>query len=77
VEKINLSKAVNHLINPPVKAQTAMKAFYRFVTESSERWQEHRDYLWPAWESTGELRRFESSTWFLNREALACEGRLR
>jgi len=54
--------------NPPVNAQEALKAFYLYVTESKEKWQDHRDYLWPKWITNGEIDRFEQSDWFKGRQ---------
>ncbi len=60
VRKLNFSKKVNHLLNPPVNPQEALASFHRYVTESGEKWEDHRGYVWPNWESSGELKRFES-----------------
>jgi hypothetical protein len=53
---------------PPVDPQQALRAFYEYVTESGQRWRNHRDYLWPQWIADGELERFESSAWFKSHE---------
>jgi hypothetical protein len=72
-----VSPKVNQLL-PPVKAVDALRAFYNFVNESGHRWQDHRDYLWPAWtwpqegENKSELARFEESAWFKKRESKRC-----
>ena len=68
-----------HHLNPPIRAEDALRAFYAYVTESGENWQDHRDYLWPDWVKDGELERFEKSEWFKTREQAplkACEKRL-
>lgn len=68
-----------HHLNPPVQAQAALRAFYQYVTEAGEQWQDHRDYLWPDWIENGELDRFEKSDWFQRREPLtekSCEEKL-
>lgn len=71
----------NHTLNPPVDAQLAMRAFYKYVTESGLKWQDHRDYLWPQWTwvidgKPSELEKFETSQWFRDRERSNCEGKL-
>jgi hypothetical protein len=67
VEKIDIEHKKHHL-NPPIQAQEALRSFYIYVTESGLRWQNHRDYLWPAWIQAGEVERFENSRWFTERE---------
>jgi hypothetical protein len=67
--------AGDHL-RPPVNPEEALRAFYNYVREAGHRWQNHRDYLWPAWvwpnegETTSVLDRFEQSSWFHEREGL-------
>jgi hypothetical protein len=62
------------MLVPPVNPQIALREFYIFVRESGHRWNDHRDYLWPAWtfqqegQSLTELQRFESSDWFRMQE---------
>lgn len=66
-----------HLLEPPVEAQAAMRAFYTYATEAGERWQDHRDYLWPKWGWDGEIEKFENSRWFKQQEShKSCEKRL-
>lgn len=67
-----------HHLNPPVRAEDALRAFYVYVTESGLKWQDHRDYLWPDWIENGELERFENSDWFKRRESplKRCEANL-
>ncbi len=77
VAKLDFSPDVNHLLNPPVKPQEALKAFYIYVTEAGADWADHRDYLWPQWISSGELAKFEKSLWFRNRELRRCESLLK
>lgn len=81
VQPINLdADGENHMLNPPVDPQLALRAFYEYVTESGLKWQDHRDYLWPKWmykqdgESQSQLEIFEQSEWFLQQEAQSrCE----
>jgi hypothetical protein len=63
-------------LTPPIAAQDALRAFYQYVNESGQRWQNHRDYLWPQWMSGGEVEKFESSGWFKAREG-SCADLLR
>jgi hypothetical protein len=53
-----------HKLTPPIDAQEALRAFYRYVTESGELWKNHRNYIWPQWIWDGELKKFEASRWF-------------
>lgn len=83
VKPISFSVAEeNHMLNPPVDPQLALRAFYRYVSEAGMKWQDHRDYLWPQWTWTiegqpSELQKFETSQWFLEREKLkSCEKNL-
>lgn len=46
---------------PPVDPQEAMAAFYDYVTEAGEKWEDHQDYLWPMWVSGGEVKKFNAS----------------
>lgn len=62
-------KAKKHLLNPPITAQAGLRAFYQYVTEVGERWEDHRDYVWPSWRFDGDLARFEDSQWFRVRQA--------
>lgn len=73
ITKIKLSK---HRLNPPIEAKDALRAFYRYVTKSGLKWQDHRDYLWPNWITDGSLEKFEASGWFLKRERRQCERAL-
>jgi hypothetical protein len=57
------------VMTPPVDAALALRAFYEYVTESGQRWQDHRDYLWPDWINSGALERFEKSEWFQKNES--------
>jgi|GEM_PF-1566417 len=72
----------NHMLNPPIEPQLAMRAFYEYVTESGLKWQDHRDYLWPQWTwnidgRPSELEKFEKSQWFTRREKVArCQQEL-
>ena len=68
VAKLDLSPSVNHLLNPPVDPQEALAAFYLFVTEAGERWSDHRDYMWPQWINSNQLKIFEASRWFKKKE---------
>jgi hypothetical protein len=45
-------------LNPPINAQDALRNFRKFVEESGERIEDHLDYVWPQWISTGEVHRF-------------------
>jgi hypothetical protein len=55
--------------NPPIDPQEALQAFYIYVEQSGQTWERHRDYLWPEWMNIGgELEKFESSAWFIQRE---------
>lgn len=54
---------------PPIDPQEAFKSFYIYITESGLRWQDHTDYLWPMWKSSGEVQKFEQSDWFKQQEA--------
>lgn len=58
----------DHALNPPVDPQLALRSFYRYVTESGLRFQDHTDYLWPQWISGGEVQKFEASEWFKTQE---------
>lgn len=60
-----------YFFTPPVDPQAALRAFYSYVTEAGELWQDHRDYIWPAWVNPlnktleeSELYKFEQSRWF-------------
>jgi hypothetical protein len=48
----------DRVLNPPVDPQQALQAFHQYVTESGLRWEDHQDYLWPRWISSGEVERF-------------------
>lgn len=66
-----------HVENPPVDPQAALRSFYIYVTESGEKWRDHRDYLWPQWGWSGEIKKFERSHWFRQQQSLRkCEKRL-
>lgn len=80
VEAIDLENK-EHQFYPPVRAQDALRAFYIYVTESGEKWLDHRDYLWPDWIKDGELKKFEESDWFRKQEQRletdrSCEAQL-
>lgn len=66
----------HHAIHPPVDPQEALRSFYVYVTEAGERWSDHNDYLWPDWIKNGEVKRFEESEWFKERERNGCELKL-
>jgi hypothetical protein len=61
VEEPIVVSAEKHLLNPPVNPQQALRAFHQYVVESGERWEDHKDYLWPKWISDGEVDRYEQS----------------
>jgi hypothetical protein len=69
VMPLNFNLKVNHLLNPPVDPQQALRSYYRYVSESGERWQDHREYLWPKWGWDGDIEKFENSEWFKDRES--------
>jgi hypothetical protein len=72
-----LNPAREHKLTPPVVPELALRAFYEYVTESGEKWADHRDYVWPIWITGGELAKFEESQWFLDRaNNNPCEGAL-
>lgn len=58
----------NHMLNPPLDPQLALREFHGYVRQSGKKWEDHRDYLWPQWITDGELDKFEKSKWFLRRE---------
>jgi hypothetical protein len=64
-------------LNPPVNPQEAFRAFYEYVSESGLRWADHRDYLWPQWQTGGDLAFFENSLWFKEREERSCQDALK
>lgn len=68
--------ALGDRLTPPVDPQAALRNFYEYVAESGLRWADHRDYLWPQWQTGGELAFFENSAWFHERESRACERAL-
>lgn len=64
-----------YVYEPPIDPQLALRAFYEYVTGAGELWQNHRDYLWPAWVyplnkpiEESELYKFENSDWFKQKE---------
>jgi hypothetical protein len=62
---------------PQVDVQQTLRAFWTYVHESGQRWQDHRDYLWPNWIKSGEVRNFENSKWFKRHEHMsACQALL-
>jgi hypothetical protein len=69
IDKPLLYVTKDQVENPMIEPELAMRAFYDYVTESGEKWQDHRDYMWPQWVWNGERDKFESSIWFKNREA--------
>jgi hypothetical protein len=79
-----LTEPQNYLLSPPVDPQSALQAFYTYVTESGQDWSRHRNYVWPDWSNGDELNKFESSDWFQSRERnkksqvrkRSCEGLL-
>lgn len=48
-------------LNIPIDPQEALKAFHQYVTESGEKWEDHQDYLWPAWIVNREVEKFNRS----------------
>lgn len=46
---------------PPIDAQSALKEFEKYVTESGENILDHLDYVWPKWIFNGEVEKFISS----------------
>jgi hypothetical protein len=64
----HLEPAGKHMLTPPIEAQDALRAFYKYVRESKENWADHRGYIWPMWITDGSLKKFESSAWFKYRE---------
>jgi hypothetical protein len=70
LEKFDFETKQHHL-NPPIDPQLAMRSFYVYVTESGEKWQDHRDYIWPRWQGE-ELAKFEASEWFKQQEIKKC-----
>lgn len=65
---------VEQALTSPIDPQRALKNFYTYVTESGEKWDDHKDYLWPQWHTDGEIEKFENSDWFLSQ---TCEGLLK
>jgi hypothetical protein len=47
--------------DPPIDAQKALASFYKYVTESGLRWEDHTDYIWPKWIADGELEKFNAT----------------
>lgn len=45
-------------LTPPINPQWAIGEYYKYVTESGEKWADHYDYLWPQWKFSGEVKRF-------------------
>lgn len=64
LEQPMIATKENHLLNPPVNPQEALKAFFIFVAECGLNWKDHTSYLWPKWISDGEVEKFENSAWF-------------
>jgi hypothetical protein len=64
--------AEKHFLNPPVNPREALHAFHQYVIESGERWQDHKDYLWPRWITDGEVRRYERTKAFRDLERQRC-----
>jgi hypothetical protein len=78
--KLQRINVVKHKLTPPVDPQEALRSFYIYVTETGEKWKNHRDYIWPLWITGGELQKFENSAWFREQERSArasCGGLLR
>jgi hypothetical protein len=65
-----------HGLNPPVNPQEALAAFHRYVVESGARWDDQREYLWPAWLSSGAVDRYESSPQFQKVQHTQCQHAL-
>jgi hypothetical protein len=65
-----------YMLNPPVNPQRALHAFHRYVIESGERWQDHKDYLWPKWITDGEVQRYEQSVEFKDLQQQSCANAL-
>jgi hypothetical protein len=78
--EVNLKNPIfptgEHRLTPPIDPQEALRAFYRYVTESGELWKDHRSYIWPQWLSDGELEKFENSEWF-KEKARVCASLLK
>jgi hypothetical protein len=75
--RMDIPDALADRLTPPVNPQEALKAFYEYVSEAGLRWADHRDYLWPQWQTGGELAFFENSVWFKEREERSCEDALK
>jgi hypothetical protein len=78
--KLQRVSVAKHKLTPPVEPQEALQSFYIYVTESGQKWMDHRDYIWPMWITGGELEKFENSIWFLEKERTSdasCRGLLR
>jgi hypothetical protein len=65
-----------HVLNPPVDPQKALGTFHRYLIESGERWEDHKDYLWPAWITNGEVAKYEASTTFRTQQLQTCANEL-
>lgn len=63
-------------LNPPIKAQEALRSFWTYLHESGRDWNDYRDEVWPEWIRSGELRNFENSKWFRRHERHVCEEEL-
>jgi hypothetical protein len=50
-----------HFLSPPLDPQRALENYHRYVIETGEKWEDHQDYLWPAWISDGHLLMFNES----------------
>ncbi len=62
------------LLVPPVNPQKALESFHRYLSEAGEKWEDHRDYLWPKWITDGEVEKYEKSKRFADLEKKrACE----
>jgi hypothetical protein len=64
--------AEKHLLTPPVNPLEAMHAFHQYVIESGERWEDHKDYLWPKWISDGHVKRYERTDAFKVLQRQSC-----
>jgi hypothetical protein len=49
-----------------------MHAFHQYVIESGERWEDHKDYLWPKWISDGHVKRYERTDAFKVLQRQSC-----
>lgn len=62
-------------LNPPISAEEALLNFQVFVEESGEKIENHLDYVWPEWITSGEVEQFKSG--LHQSQSKACELLLR